>query len=184
MLTADNQVLANFYHRNVNQAHHTTCDLFKLGSEVIGRDQRFKKYRRKVDLVFTSPPYFDAEGYSDDESQSNIKFPLYEEWREGFLRPTLETAVEWLTPGRPLIWNIADVADRNRGSGYVPLEYDSKAILEDLGLRYETKLKYVLSHSPGANRLDREGIPETKNFCMISGRYRKYEPIFVFRKPG
>ncbi len=178
------EVLADFYRRNVNQAHQTTCDLFKLGSEVIGHDQRFKKYRGKVDLVFTSPPYFDAEGYSEDENQSSIKFPLYDDWREGFLRPTLETAVEWLKPGRPLIWNIADVADRKRGSGYVPLEYDSKTILEELGMRYETKLKYVLSHSPGANRLDAEGIPETKNFCMIGGRYRKYEPLFVFRKPA
>jgi hypothetical protein len=150
---------------------------------VIGHDHRFKKYRGEVDLVFTSPPYFDAEGYSDDANQSSIKFPLYDEWREGFLRPTLETAVEWLKPARPLIWNIADVADRKRGSGYVPLEYDSKTILEELGMRYETKLKYVLSHSPGANRLDREGIPETKNFCMIAGIYRKYEPIFVFGKP-
>jgi len=31
--------------------------------------------------------------------------------------------------------------------------------------------------------LDAEGVPETKNFCMVNGRYRKYEPIFVFRKP-
>jgi hypothetical protein len=175
------EVLARFYHRNVNQAHQTTYEFFKLGSEVIRHDARFKKYRGTLDLVFTSPPYFRAESYSDDENQSDKKFPVYDEWRDGFLRPTLETAVEWLKPGRPLIWNIADT----KISGtYVPLEYDSKTILADLGMRYETKLKYVLSHSPGANRVDREGIPETKNFCMIGGRYRKYEPIFVFRKPG
>jgi hypothetical protein len=43
------------------------------------------------------------------------------------------------------------------------------AILEALGMQYETTLKYVLSHSPGANRLDAEGRPETKNYCMIGG---------------
>jgi hypothetical protein len=75
------------------------------------------------------------------------------------------------------------MADTKGGSTHVPLEYDSKAILEELGMRYEAKLKYVLSHSPGANRFDREGIPETKNFCMIGGSYRKFEPIFIFRKP-
>jgi len=80
----------------------------------------------------------------------------------------------------PLIWNIADTIIDGQ---YVPLEDDSKAILEELGMQYETKLKYVLSHSPGANRLDAEGVPETKNYCMIGGSYRKYEPIFVFRKP-
>jgi len=144
-------------------------------------EARFKKYRGKLDLIFTSPPYFGAEGYSADENQSHIKFPEYDVWRDGFLQPTLETAVEWLKPGRPLIWNIADT---KKGGRYFPLEYDSKAILEDLGMRYETKLKLVLAHSPGANRLDPEGIPETKNFCMIGGSYRKYEPILVFRKPG
>ena len=108
------------------------------------------------------------------------RFKTYNEWRDGFLRPTLETTVEWLKPGRPLIWNIADTKD---GRIYRPLEDDSMAILEELGMQYETTLKYVLSHSPGANRLDAEGRPETKNYCMIGGRYRKYEPIFVFRKP-
>ena len=172
--------LARFYHRNVTQAHQTTYELFRLGSEVIAQDNQFKKYRGKLDLVFSSPPYFSAEGYSEDENQSYKKFPKYADWRERFLRPTLETAVSWLKPGRPLIWNIADT---KIGGSYVPLEYDSKAILKELGMKYETKLKYVLSHSPGANRLDREGIPETKNFCRIAGTYRKFEPVFVFRKP-
>lgn len=164
----------------MTQACQTTCDFFKLGSEVIRHDEGFKKYRGKVDLVFTSPPYFRAESYSDDENQSDKKFITYDQWRDGFLRPTLETAVEWLKPGRPLIWNIADT---KIGRTYVPLEYDSKAILESLRMQYETKLKLALAHSPGANRLDREGFPETKNFCMVRGRYRKYEPIFIFRKP-
>jgi hypothetical protein len=175
------EVLARFYHRNVAQARQTTYEFFREGSEEIRKHSQFKKYRGKLDLVFTSPPYFAAESYSDDENQSDKKFPIYEGWRDGFLRPTLQTAVEWLRPGRPLIWNIADV---KIGGGYFLLEYDSKGILEELGMRYETKLKLVLAHSPGANRVDREGIPETKNFCMIRGSYRKYEPIFVFRKPG
>jgi hypothetical protein len=175
------EALARFYRRNVCQARQTTYEFFKQGSEVIRDDKRFKKYRGKLDLVFTSPPYFRAEGYSDDENQSNVKFPTYNEWRDCFLRPTLETAVEWLKPGRPLIWNIADTIDAGQ---YWPLEDDSKAILAELGMQYEAKLKLVLAHSPGANRIHPDGFPETKNFCMIGGSYRKYEPIFVFRKPG
>jgi hypothetical protein len=174
------EVLANFYHRNVHPPDQTTHEFFQLGSEVIDSDKRFQKYRGKVDLVFTSPPYFAAEGYSDDPNQSHIKFPTYLAWRDGFLKPTLETAVEWLRPGRYLLWNIADT---KMGSRFVPLEFDSKAILDDLGMKYETKLKLVLARSPGANRFDKSGMPETKNFCMIGGQYRKYEPIFVFRKP-
>lgn len=36
---------------------------------------------------------------------------------------------------------------------------------------------------PGAQRLDENGIPKCKNYCKINGRYVKYEPIYVFRKP-
>ncbi len=88
--------------------------------------------------------------------------------------------MEWLKPGRSLILNIADTKIDGQ---YVPLEDDSKAILAELGMKYEAKLKLVLAHSPGANRIHPDGFPETKNFCMIGGSYRKYEPIFIFRKP-
>jgi len=173
------EALARFYNRNIRQKHHTTYDLYKLGSEVIGNNGRFQEYRGKLDLVFTSPPYFAAEGYSDEQTQSYMKFPTYDEWRDGFLRSTLETAVEWLKPGRPLLWNIADT---KIGGKYVPLEYDSKAILKSFGMAYEGKLKMVLARSPGGNRMRDGRYPETKNFCMVGGEYRKFEPVFVFRK--
>lgn len=37
------------------------------------------------DFVFTSPPYFDTERYSEDEEQSYIKNDSYEKWRDNFL---------------------------------------------------------------------------------------------------
>ena len=160
------EALASFYHRNVHPPQQTTHEFFQLGSEVIGHEKSFQKYRGKVDLVFTSPPYYTAEGYSDDPTQANIKFPEYGEWCEGFLKATLHTAVEWLRPGRYLLWNIADLKIDGK---YKPLEYDSKAILQNLGMKYEAKLKLVLARSPGANRFDKAGMPETKNFCMIEG---------------
>ncbi len=51
------EVLARFYRRNVCQAKQTTYEFFKQGSEAIRYDRRFKKYRGKLDLVFTSPPF-------------------------------------------------------------------------------------------------------------------------------
>ncbi len=41
------------------------------------------------DLVFTSPPFFDLEKYSDEESQSNLKFNTLEKWLDGFMYPFL-----------------------------------------------------------------------------------------------
>ena len=67
------EALARFYRRNVQQAHQTECEFFDLCSEDIRWDRRFKKYHGKVDIAFTSPPYYRAESYSDDENQSDKK---------------------------------------------------------------------------------------------------------------
>ena len=75
-----------------------TYDVYQLGSEVIGKNKKFQKYKGKLDLVFTSPPYFSKEQYSEDKTQSCIKFQKYDLWRDGFLYETLKTAVEYLKP--------------------------------------------------------------------------------------
>ena len=176
------EYLANFYQRNIPQPNHITFDLFQCGSEEIHKQRRFKKYKNKIDLVFTSPPYFNAEGYSPDENQSSIKFPEYRQWVDGFLRPTLETAVDYLKVGGQLLWNISDVKE---GQFMLSLESDTVKILESLGMRYETKLKFVLGRTPGASRVSKvHRMPTPKNFVSIGGDWRKYEPVFCFRKTG
>ena len=85
-------------------------------------------------MVFTSPPDFNAEGYSTDKNQSSVKYPQYEMWRDGFLQPTLETAVEYMKVGGYLLWNIADV---KQSPHMLPLESDTLDILEGLGIMYE-----------------------------------------------
>jgi hypothetical protein len=150
------------------------------GSEDIARDKTFKKYKGKVDFVFTSPPYFSAEIYTDEPTQSSIKFKEYSSWRDNFLRPTLETAAKWLKNDRLLAFNIADI---NVGSKQYPLEEDTVKILEECGLQFKEKLKMVLAKSPSMkiNKTTRQ--PSMKNYCVINGKWRKYEPIFVFYKP-
>lgn len=177
--------LADFYNRAKNSGvlfeQSNTYEIFQLGSEVIGSDKGFQKYKGKVDMVFTSPPYFAKEAYSEDPTQSYKKFGQYEEWRDGFLRPTLETAVEWLRNDRYLLWNIADA---KFGADMLPLESDSRKILESLGMVYKGVQKMSLAQMPGGNRLDAEtGLPKAKNFCKVNGLWLKFEPIFVFYKP-
>lgn len=158
-----------------------TYEIFQHGSEVIHTDPKFQKYKGKLDMVFTSPPYFAKEAYSEDEEQSYKKFSQYDAWREGFLRQTLETAVEWLREDRYLLWNIADAVF---GGEMLPLEKDSIDILTSLGMEYKGKLKMSLAQMPGGNRVDPEtGLPKAKNFCKVNGMWLKYEPVFVFYKP-
>lgn len=182
--------LGNFYNTRTTRAkslfpHTNSFKIFRHGSEVIKDDPEFRRLRGRVDLVFTSPPYFAKEAYSEDPTQSYKKFSGYEAWVEGFLRPTLETSVEWLKPNRYLLWNIADA---KFGKDMLTLEKDSSDILESLGMKYVETLKMTLAQMPGGNRIDADtGKPKSKNFCKITSEkgkdlWLKYEPIFVWKK--
>lgn len=186
--------LADFYNNSTttvfsNDPH--TYEIYQCGSEVMKDQPDFQKYKGKLDLVFTSPPYFAKEVYSDDPAQSAIKFNTFDAWVEGFLRPTLETAVEWLAPNRYLLWNIADA---KFGTQILPLEQISNEILESLGMQKVTTIKMALAQMPGGNRVDPDtGKPSAKNFCRVKEpkkgakaqsktSWLKYEPIFVYKK--
>ena len=49
-----------------------------------------------VDLCFTSPPYFNTEEYSNEETQSWKKYPTKKEWLEGFLKKTMQNCYSCL----------------------------------------------------------------------------------------
>ena len=42
------------------------------------------------DVCLTSPPYYDLEIYSKEESQSTQKYKSYEAWLNGFIEPIIE----------------------------------------------------------------------------------------------
>jgi len=62
----------------------------------------------EVDLCFTSPPYYDWEKYSDEDTQSYIKYPTREEWLNGFLLETIDKCHYGLKPGGILALNVAN----------------------------------------------------------------------------
>ena len=182
--------LATFFNENTmrgrsvisrfsDSAGPNTFEIYQMGSEVMQHNPEFQKYKGKIDLVFTSPPYFAKEAYSEDEEQSYKKFGTYGLWRDGFLRPTLETAHTWLKDGGILLWNIADA---KFGKDVLPLEQDSNDILKSIGMKYIMTEKLCLAQMPGGNRIGEDGKPMTKNFCKIDGMWLKYEPVFVWRK--
>jgi hypothetical protein len=186
--------IADFYHEHVQKGGgtmmkyaesprpHNKFVFWQKGSEEMQYELEFLKYKGKLSLVFTSPPYFAKEAYSEDKEQSYKKFSQYDLWRDGFLQETLKTAVEWLRPGGYLAWNIADA---DFGGQTLPLEGDSRKFLEDAGMIYVETMKMSLAQMPGGNRLDTvTGLPKAKNFCKVDGLWLKYEPIFIYRKPG
>lgn len=69
------------------------------------------------DLVFTSPPFFDLEKYSNDPTQSHIKFNTLEEWMDGFMFPFLIKCVAALMKGGNLCLYVED--NKKTGTFYV-----------------------------------------------------------------
>ena len=175
------EYVADFFNNEVLETNpfweeeKNTYHLFQDGSEFIGNNSEFQTYKGTLDLVFTSPPYFDREQYSEDEEQSYKLYPKYDSWRDGFLKPTLVNAYESLRENRYLLWNIADIKiGKNK---YHPLEQDSIDIIESLGGEYKGKLKMLMTSMVGVDQSN------VKNAVKINGTYLKYEPIFIFYKP-
>ncbi len=127
--------------------------LHKLGSEV------YTPPPESLSFAFTSPPYFDLEKYSDECSQSYVKFPSIDEWCEGFLAPTIMACHIGLKKGGVMALNIANtkkVAD---------IEARAIFIASSVGFKVRPEWKLALSN------------PAMKNKTGF-----KYEPIYIFQK--
>ena len=111
----------------------------------------------KVDLCFTSPPYFNTEEYSNEETQSWKKYPGKKEWLEGFLKKTMQNCYSCLKDDGLMMINIANVKT------YPNLETDVLRIAYQENFKIDDVLLLRLS--------------------SIMGGF-KYEPIFIFKKRG
>jgi len=65
--------------------------------------------REKYDLVFSSPPYFDIEIYSEELSQSCNKYKEYQDWLDKFLWVLVDESKRILKEDGRLIINIKNI---------------------------------------------------------------------------
>lgn len=73
-------------------------------------DVDVKVVAERCDFSFTSPPYFSKEHYSDEPTQSWVRYGhSFDAWVAGFLRPMLALTYAALKPGAHGIINIEDV---------------------------------------------------------------------------
>jgi hypothetical protein len=122
-------------------------------------DMRPNLRERSVDFCFSSGPYFAQELYSDEPTQSYIKFPDKESWLNGFLGQTLDNCEYCLKPNGILAVNIANV------STFPDLEDAFMKLATSRGWRHIETLKIALSPMWGTRK---------------PGQKWKYEPLFVF----
>jgi len=73
-----------------------------------------KKYDLpKVDMILTSPPYFDLEIYSDEETQSHKNRSSYDDWSKHFLNEIIIQSNQLLNDGGVSCWNVGKVGKHN-----------------------------------------------------------------------
>jgi len=70
-----------------------------------------KNIDQNFDLIFTSPPYFDLEKYSDSPNQSINKFPRFEDWYNKFLLKSSFDSINKLVKNGIFALNINDTKD-------------------------------------------------------------------------
>ena len=129
-------------------------ELHQLGSEL------FVPEAGSIDLCFTSPPYFDTERYSDEDTQSYKKYPGREQWLYGFMAETLENCRTALKAGGVLAINVEDT------KCYPGLCYELVRHCQTTGWNWIDTMPLQLSR-------------------MMGGKHKgsfKYEPIFIFVK--
>ena len=104
---------AEFYekHRSTFLEPTKEVDFFESPAEDFDYSQI-----KPVDLVFTSPPYFNVERYSYDDTQSWIRYKDINSWNESFLHRALEKMWTRISSGGHLLVNISDVYSNSKWS--------------------------------------------------------------------
>ena len=97
---------AEFYekHRTLFEGERK-CEFINEPAE----DADLSKYEGMMDIVFTSPPYFNVERYSHDDTQSWVRHKAIDDWNKLFLHKALDNVWKTLRPGGLLMVNISDV---------------------------------------------------------------------------
>ncbi len=113
----------------------------------------------KYDLVFTSPPYFNTEIYSNNSNQSAIKYEEYERWKNEFLFRIVDESYRILKEDGYLVLNVKNIAE--------------KKIADDLRVYCESRWDlYKTYYMRLAN----------SSYNRKHGDTFHTEPIFVFKK--
>jgi hypothetical protein len=120
----------------------------------------FRPKPGSLDLAMTSPPYGSHEKYSDEPTQSYIRFPTNERWINEFMRRTLHNCRVGLKPNGWLVVNIADCESYSR------LTSDFLLVAKELGFTLVETLQLSLSKMVGTDKT----------------QSHKYEPVFSFKK--
>jgi hypothetical protein len=113
----------------------------------------------QANLVLTSPPYYSVERYSQDVTQSWVRYKTWTAWIQGFLDPFVHKSWRYLEFGGCMLVNTKNV---RVGRHSYPICDELKQLASSVGFILESVLDLPIGRS---------------------SKKARTEPIFVFRKP-
>jgi tRNA1(Val) A37 N6-methylase TrmN6 len=90
----------------------------------------------KFDLIFTSPPYYNYETYSEDKEQSINGKSSYHDWLESFYKPILILLTKFLKPGGIFIIHVGPTYSAPT------FDVDTKTILNKTNLKFYNTIHF------------------------------------------
>ena len=148
-------------------------------------DVDFTKYKEHFDTVFTSPPYFNVEKYSDEDTQSYIRYKDIDSWNKNFLHKTLGNIIPTLKKDGLLAINIADVYDA-KNKTYFDICNPMNDFIKSQGLHYFGCIGMEMTkrfNSGGAGNAKSEYFQEyLKDKTKHTKDIAFGEPIWIWRK--
>jgi SAM-dependent methyltransferase len=119
-----------------------------------------------IDCAFSSPPYFNLEKYSDEDTQCMVQFQTLDDWFQGYAEPTVRNIHKGLNPGGLFATNIADY---KATGGEFKIVDEWIKLTEKNGFKHVDTIKMMLNTRPGVGN-DKQ-----------AGR-EKWEGVYVFSK--
>jgi len=120
-----------------------------------------------IDLAFSSPPYFNLEKYSDEDTQCMVRYKTLDDWFSGYVVPTIEHIYTGLNREGLFATNIADY--KSYGNKEYKVVEDWIKTAERIGFKHVSTIKMMLNTRPGVGNQ------------KLAGR-EKYEGVYVFKK--
>lgn len=131
----------------------------------IGSEKYVPEWENKMDISFTSPPYFNLEIYSDDNFSSTKNYDDYDKWIEEYSKPTIENTIKYLKPNGYICINIKNISGGNPlYDDYTEIvkSYKELKMLDPIDLHMDAVRKYVLNHSERVDIFDEKIIVAQK----------------------
>ena len=122
----------------------------------------------EIDCAFSSPPYFNLEKYTEEETQCMVRYGSLDSWFEGYVEPTLQNIYRGLNNDGIFATNIADYKTYGQKE---PVEVCERWIetARKIGFQHDGVIKMMLNTRPGVGNDRKQGR-------------EKWEGVYVFKK--